>query len=679
MFTDKIITEPEELSSVASHIINFEGLCAYDTETTGLYPHGHIIGYSLTLDLPELPSIYVVLEEWCTQSNKLLETNVKAMALDFVTRAFTNKKVIMHNATFDVNMTIKDIGYDLTPFLHSDTALMRHTINPECTTKFRLKELGDLYWPGASEEQKELENQVKERGGKWIKKQKDMFMGSKEILGKYAIQDTKLTLKLYKKQEPELDKYNLRDLFYNDEVMPLLKYVTMPMNRSGKMLDFDAMSNLEKDLAVNITKLETEIYNELEGIVPPFDDKLNIDSNQHLSWLLYNHFNELPKKLTGAGNTLSEKLIGKKPYNPTDYRAFLQACKNQDIPFRKYCSTDAETLGKYEHLGWVNKLLTLKKEKKLLSTYIPGFKNNAYNGFIYPSFNQAGTKTGRYSSSKPNFQNLPRSDVRIKSCIKAPNNKILIASDFSQLEPRVLAHVTGDPIMIEAFKSGLDFYSEVGIGALNLDSSKYSSNPKDDHYTKKSKEGTKIRDLSKVIALSTAYNTSPFKMYTEMKKNKIESSLEETRQIINNYITKFNIKPYMNLAKQWAYKKGVVFNMFGRRRPLPNAKRLFLLGKTEKFYPFKQEMNKACNYPIQSTAGGIMNRCGISIAKDFAANPHLGASIIMQVHDEYIIECDEAHKEEVMSKVKYHMENTVKLKVPLEAEPISGYNLAECK
>jgi DNA polymerase-1 len=683
----QIITSKSQLSLLTSDLKGRDEYIAYDLETTGLNPRkDKIIGIALAYgDLSHVRCYYLATRVWDKVRQELVNTEILEDMPQFLIDYVKPSKLITHNGVFDVNFTYHDFEVELAQSVYSDTQMQRHTIDPTCSTRFALKELSNKYWPGASQEQADLADSVVANGGMWKGKQKEFYKANLKILKHYACQDVFLTLNLFHLQNKQLEEMQLTDLFYKDEVMPLYRECTIPMNRYGLKIDMDKLARISHDMQNTINNITKEIYDELGDIYPPFEKKkkLNINSNMHVAWLLFAHFKEFPEALTDAGVELAKRISGKRPYNKSDMLQFLLRAREQGHNIYKLVCVDADNITEYApKYKWIDNLLKLKKEEKLYSSYVESIGEMAENGYIYPQFLQFGTVTGRYSSSKPNCQNIPRKDDRIKSFMMADEGKLFIAADQSQLEPRVLAHLTKDPLMIAAFQNGLDFYSVIGIQAMGLDTTKFSADPKLPNFLKNTKEGVMYRDTAKVIALATAYNTSSFQMKRSLKKMAgLIRSIAETQEIITNYLDSFpSIRNYMDKMKSVAMNNGVCYNMFGRIRQMPVAQRLAVLGKTEdNDYNLKRELNVACNYPIQSTASSIMNRCMIAVAKEIQSHPEWGARIVLQVHDALYLEANEEYAKEVANMLQDKMENTIKLRLPLEAVPSIGKYLKDCK
>jgi DNA polymerase I-like protein with 3'-5' exonuclease and polymerase domains len=355
----------------------------------------------------------------------------------------------------------------------------------------------------------------------------------------------------------------------------------------------------------------------------------------------------------------------------------------------KYLQVDKYVLeGLMGKAPWIQTLLKLNTEETILTTYVQGIQQRVHYGNIYPRFNQTGTTSGRYSSSDPNFQNLPRTDKRVKSCIIARPGEVFVGADYSQLEPRVFASLSKDERLIKCFADGDDFYSVVGAPIFGISDCTFKKDGTPNSFAEKYPE---LRDASKVVALATPYGTQAFQMSSEMKKKaKQNRSSKECQEIIDNYFFKYpSVEKLMLGAHETAKTRGVVYSLFGRPRRLPDALQIARMYKKIKHGDLPRDarniLNLAMNHPIQSTGASIVNRACIRFNEEvrFKALTDAGwkdVKIVLQVHDEVVVKSPEALGEEVRVLLKDCMENTTLLPgVALIAEPKIAYNLADLK
>ncbi len=347
-----------------------------------------------------------------------------------------------------------------------------------------------------------------------------------------------------------------------------------------------------------------------------------------------------------------------------------------------YMSTGKVTLGKFaSKFKWVERLLLFKKSEKILKTYVIGIQEKMEYGIIRPSFLQHGTTSGRYSSRRPNFQNLPRDDKRVKACIIARPGNVFVGADYSQLEPRVFAAHSGDDALKECFKRGEDFYGTVGMPVFDITGCSLIKADKNFF----GKIYPKLRDQSKIISLALPYGKVPHMLATELGV-----TVEEAREIAAEYWRQWpKVKKMMLRAHEQVKTHGVVYSLFGRPRRIPKAqliKKLYGdLPHGELPYEARTLLNLAVNHEIQSTAASITNRAAIAFCsrRDELAKADkrwLEVKLIIQVHDELVAEGPKSLQEEMKALMKDVMENTSKLPgVDLIAEPAAAYNLADLK
>lgn len=356
----------------------------------------------------------------------------------------------------------------------------------------------------------------------------------------------------------------------------------------------------------------------------------------------------------------------------------------------KYIQVDKATLqdlsSKFE---WIQKLLSLRSEEKLLGTYVRGILSRQRYGIVYPEFRQTGTDSGRYSSSNPNFQNLPRDDKRVKSCVIARPGRTFVGADYSQLEPRVFASISQDPRLIECFERGEDFYSVVGVEIFGRQG---ASTYKDDEGSFATAHKSE-RQVSKAVCLASAYGTTANKQAQVLRHaNGKPFTTEECEHIINTYFERFpGVRKMMLESHKMAKRDGKVYNLYGRPRRLPLAvkvgKMFPNISHAELEYIYRQPLNLAMNFRVQSSAASIVNRACIAFKRKCREKyaqtgdaAWLTVYIIMQVHDEIIADCDDHLVPEVKALLKESMETTTILPgVALVAEPVAAKILSELK
>lgn len=675
---------------------------AMDTETTGLTEDAEIIGYSLCAE-PEV-GYYVVVAYWDTEDKSLKYLETKETAPE-VMKALANKKLVMHNGTFDTRMTMRNYGVELIDALFCDTMELSHLLDEN--RRVGLKELGAAYYGSdAKKEQTEMKESVAANGGTLTKDNYEMYKADSELMAKYGAKDAILTYNLFYEMLPELYKEGMDKFFFEEESMPLLKGPTNELNSVGLRVDQDRLRILKKELELETLELKSFVYKEIDQYVKEKypakkpKDTFNIGSGAQLSWLLFDKLGNNFVKVSNAGQELIKSLGVRIPYTVKDKKYLIEVVKSsKDISWREkgevwdkktrkykgaakvkdywnYLSTDKVVLARFaQKYKWVEKLIQYKKLTKILNTYVEGIERQLRYGIIRPSFLQHGTTSGRYSSKNPNFQNLPRDDKRVKACIIPRPGKVFVGADYSQLEPRVFASYSQDERLLDCFATGKDFYSVIGMEIFNKPSCSLYKN--EANFFGKLYEDA--RNKTKVVALSATYGTTANKMAPGLGVEK-----DEAQTIINNYFHKFpSVEVMMLEAHELVKKQGYVESLFGRKRRIPEAKNINnMYGNcvhSELPYSARNLLNLAVNHRIQSTGASIMNRSAVAF-HDLCKKYKVDAKIILQVHDEVVVECDQEEGEMVASLLKWCMENTVKIPgVDLVAEPKIGNNLAELK
>lgn len=671
---------------------------AFDTETTGLTNEAEIIGFSICAELDI--AYYVVLSYWDKDQNRLIATEAKEGAKAFLSE-LVSKKLIMHNAPFDCRQVKNNFQVQLMPSVHTDTQALAHLVdeNRSCG----LKPLSvTLFGAKSDTEQKETKESVLKNGGKLTKADYELYKADWEVLAKYGAKDALLTLKLFYTLVPQLYEQKLDRFFYAEEIMPLLRGPTYDLNTTGLRVDPDKLQALKLQLETDIVEskafIETEIASYVKEAYPGTKkgNHFNIGASQQLSWLLFERLKCDFTLLTDEGKVICKFLGLKLPYTPAARRQFKEICtKNLGAEYApgirpkkignwwKYtqCGKLAlEVIAK--EFNWVKRLLAYKKDCKLLSTYVASLQSKVIYNTVYPDFLQQGTTSGRYSSRGPNFQNLPRDDKRVKSCIVSRPGNVFVAVDYPQLEPRVFAAISQDPFLLKCFESGEDFYSVIGMQVFN--------HPECSAFKKDANSFAGMfpeeRQVSKAIALAATYGTTPAKM-----SQMLDRPIVECREIINDYFQAFPaVRQMMLNSHKQAIERGQVENLYGRPRRMPAAMEIpAVYGNTpheELPYRVRTLLNLAVNHRIQSTAASIVNRAAIAF---WLRCRELGRTddprwkqvrIILQVHDEIVAECPEGIANAASQELKYAMENTASLPgVKLPCEPKIANNLADLK
>lgn len=690
-----VIDSPRDLHNLVSYLEDTE-FVAFDTETTGVTKGSEIIGFSISAD--EDTAFYVILKAWNPISKSLINV-IEYTDVHDILASLRGKKLIMHNGVFDCAMVENNFTIQLIGSLHTDTMILAHLLNEN--RRVGLKELAKEYFgEDSGEESRLMKDSVLANGGKLTKDCYEMYKADSQLMAKYGAQDALLTYKLFMQLVPELYEQGLEDFFYNDESMPLLRGPTYDLNTTGLKVDQTELTKLKKQLEAECLEAKDFIYAEIKEHIKdkyPGTNKrnaFNISSAQHLGWLLFSKLHLEFGRLTDSGKQVCHDLGLRIPYTHSAKRDFIAMCENakgqisqpeaivngKKVRAKKikdpwaYIQVDKKTLEKLaDKRKWISKLLEYKRKTKILNTYVSGIEEGIQYGIISPSFLQHGTTSGRYSSRSPNFQNLPRDDKRIKSCIVARPNKVFVGADYSQLEPRVFAYFSEDSRLLEAFKGSNDFYSVIGMEVFDkADCTPHKEGP--NAFGVKYK---RLRDLSKVIALASTYGATAHQLAPTTGK-----SIEDTQQDIDNYFERFpGVAEFMLKSHEIAKTEGAVKNLFGRPRRMPDAKKINkLYGKVphaELPYDARNMLNLATNHRIQSTGASVVNRAAIRLHANLKA-AEIEAKLVLQIHDELVMECEEKDAESVALLLEDAMINTVTLEgIKLEAVPWTGKSLAK--
>ena len=446
------------------------------------------------------------------------------------------------------------------------------------------------------------------------KSQRSMRDLSPTLVYEYACEDADITLQLKNKLEPELKKHECENLFYDIE-MPLMP-VLAEMEMNGVCLDTRSLAETSKQFTTRMNDIEQRIY-ELAG------EQFNIASPKQVGEILFDKLKIVEKaKKTKTGQYVTSEEV-------------LQQLRNKH-------EIVADIL---EHRGL----------KKLIGTYIDALPKliNPRTGHIHTSFNQTITATGRLSSSDPNLQNIPirgEDGKEIRKAFIPEPGCLFFSADYSQIELRVMAHLSDDKNMIEVFQEGKDLHAAT---AANI-------------YKKPIDEVTRDeRTKSKRANFGIIYGITVFGL-----AERLDIPRDEAKMLIDGYFETFpQVHDYMEKSKEIARQKGYVTTLFGRRRYLPdiNSANATVRGFAER---------NAINAPIQGTAADIIKVAMIHIFNRFKAEG-IKSKMILQVHDELNFSVYPDEKEKVEQIVLEEMQNAFHMAVPLVADSGFGDNWLE--
>lgn len=431
----------------------------------------------------------------------------------------------------------------------------------------------------------------------------------------YAVWAAKLIQEIHPVLLNKLETQGLSRLF-NEVEIPLLE-VLSSMETTGIQVNRQSLSAMSQELAVRIEVLLKDIY----GFA---GEEFNVNSTKQLGVILF------------------EKLQ-------------LPVIKKTKTGY----STDAEVLEKLagEH-PIVDKLLEYRMLTKLKSTYLDGLQGLIHprTGRIHTSFNQTVTATGRLSSSEPNLQNIPvRSEVgkKIREVFTPGEGwQFLMSADYSQIELRILAHISGDPNLLESFRHNQDVHTRTASEVFGVPMEEVTS---------------EMRSRAKAVNFGIVYGISDYGLSRDIGVTRKEAAF-----YIDSYFAKYHgVKNYIDNIVEEAHRQGYVTTLFGRRRVLPdiNSRNFNLRSFAER---------TAMNTPIQGAAADIIKKAMVDVYQQLQQH-QLNSRVLLQVHDELVLEVVEAEKEKVAELVKKAMEEAVDLLVPMLVEVKSGKNWAEAK
>lgn len=569
---------------------------AFDTETDGLDPlTAGLVGMSFAIR--EQEAWYVPVPANQEEATDIVLRLAPALQHPEIEKVGQNIK-------FDI-LALRKYGVRVKGPLF-DTMLAHYLLNPEL--RHGMDYLAETYLKYKTVP---IEDLIGPKG----KKQASMRTVPIEQIKEYAAEDADVTLRLKHYFAPLLKQEGLESLFFEME-MPLI-YVLAEMEATGVKLDTNALKQSSEVLSQQLIALEQSIY-ELAG------QTFNINSTKQVGEILFDKLklDEKAKKTKTGGYSTSEEVLEK-------------------------------IRGKHPIVG---KLLEYRGIKKLLSTYIDALPALIHpeTGKIHTSFNQAVTATGRLSSTNPNLQNIPVRDelgreIR-KAFIADDDDCIFFSADYSQIELRLMAHLSNDPHMVEAFCSGADIHAATAAKIYGIPVEEVTSD---------------MRRKAKTANFGIIYGISVFGLAERLSIPRAES-----KELIDGYFQTYpRIKEYMEESIRVAKEKGYVETLFKRKRFLPdiNSHNAIVRGYAER---------NAINAPIQGSAADIIKLAMIRIHQRFEAE-HLKSRMILQVHDELNFNVRKEEFDRVKEIVLDCMEHVLQLRVPLIADCGEGKNWLE--
>ncbi len=590
----KLVDNETEAKELANFLLTNE-IFSLDTETTSIEAlDAKLVGLSFSTE--DFRAWYVPVSRETEKAKKILE---------IFRPVYENPKILKVGQNLKYDLTVlANYSIHLSGPLF-DTMLAHYLIQPEL--RHNMDYLAEIYLNYKTIHIEELIG-PKGRG------QKNMGDLEPKDIYKYACEDADVTLRLMKPLAEELRKNGVEEVFQNIE-MPLMP-VLARMERNGVVLDTETLKEVEHDFTARLQTLEKDIY-ELAG------HEFTINSPRQVGEVL---FGELK---------LSEKVKKTKS--------------------GQYSTSEEVLRDLHSKHPIVQKILDYRGLKKLLSTYVEALPKliNPATGHIHTSFNQAVTATGRLSSSNPNLQNIPvrgEDGREIRKAFIPEEGEIFFSADYSQIELRIMAHLSGDEHMIEAFNAGHDVHAATAARIFHKDIKDISQDE---------------RRKAKTANFGIIYGISAFGLAERM-----DVSRTEAKELIDSYFEMYpKIKDYISKAVDTAREKGYIETEFGRRRYLPdiNSRNAVVRGYAER---------NAVNAPIQGTAADIIKIAMIRVQQRLDAEG-CKARMMLQVHDElnFSVPADEFDK--VKRIVIEEMQGAYKMSVPLEADCGEGKNWLE--
>jgi DNA polymerase I-like protein with 3'-5' exonuclease and polymerase domains len=629
------------LKAMVEHIKSND-LIAFDTETNSLNPRkGKIIGFSVSGEVGVgyyMPTM--IFKDGELQDAKIEDKLCHDLAKKTIS-LLIGKKIIAHNASFDTRFVKHFYGIDLLPSLYVDTILLVHTVREEGagfgeSSSFGLKsiaktiqnEIGLDVFTAANEEQIKMKESIKANGGSITKENYEIWKADLNLLSEYACADTDLTLRVYNYFIKTLYEEKLEKFFFEDEVMPLYREVTVPMEDTGVKLDIELMKSSYQKIDAELKKYQELVSKELlsypnvklwvvskaqeafpannRGIFAQelvkevgFDldksektGKYNINQSSVIRlpegdakhFLLHGDANVLGKELSmkismklwkednnglffniQSKDQLGEIAFGALGLKPTSFTKTGKPQFDDDLI--------ASLADKFE---WAKNLRIYNRLLKIKSTYMERFLHGEENGRYYFSYKQHGTVSGRYGSDA---QQLPRPKeegdddpvvIEYNNLVRAffipEEGNVFIDDDYTSLEPTVFAHVSGDEGLMEIFRKDYDFYSTIAIKTEGYKD--YSPDKKADNFLRK--HLPKVRNKAKAYALGIPYGMSAYALGMNLG-----IPTKDAKKLVDGYLDGFpDLNNWMERSREYAKKHGYIKTQVGRIRHLPKVKKI---------------------------------------------------------------------------------------------------------
>jgi DNA polymerase-1 len=450
--------------------------------------------------------------------------------------------------------------------------------------------------------------------GKKGKEQRTFAEVSQEDACRYGAEDADFTRRLWDVLRKEMEAKGQSAVFADLE-MALLP-VLLRMEGKGVQLNGQAFTEMAETLRAETERLVQEIHASV-------GHEFNVASPMQLQQVLFNELGLKPSKKTKTG-----------------------------------FSTDAEVLERLEgDHPVISMLLDHRESTKLLNTYVEALPAlvDPISGRLHTTYSQVVAATGRLSSLNPNLQNIPiRTEAgrRIRAGFVAPAGRVLLAADYSQIELRLLAHLSGDPALIDAYREGVDIHARTAAALYKVEEADVTA---------------EMRRSSKVVNFGVLYGMGSMRLSQQLKIPR-----DEAKRFIENYFARFaRVRGYIEETVDAARRQGYVETLSGRRRYLPE---LYSDNR-----PLRENAERmAVNTPIQGSAADLIKRAMVAVDAGIRSG-EIPCDMLLQVHDELVFECAEADAERVAEAVRREMEGAMELSVPLRVELGWAKNWLEAK
>jgi len=645
----KIVRTDQDRVELEKHIQEHTEI-AFDTETTGLNTRkAKMIGFSVCGKAGT--ALYYPLYEYIHDELQPIYENLGRC--EYYLNLLASKKLIMWNGSFDIRIVLTNFNINLTDALYIEGMLLKHTVQEEGPFKLKLsgieiqESIGLSVEEDANIEQQELKENVESKGGSFTQKNMEMYKADLDILGVYACADADLTKRICEYYLKKLEEENLVEFYFDEEVMPLYKEVTIPMELNGVELDVDLLIDTKNSIEVDIITLEESVVGKLKE-TEEFHKwlldtaKKTFPSNKQkvAQKLIETHDLPLPKTATGTyslaakgleklPDSLVKSFLLKEELDYTDLNLdnisllLLKESKNgyinisskpqmKDLVFNymgikplsktekgnpQFNDDFIDSLDNNE-FAWIAPLKDYNRLTKIKTSYIDRFLDNNEVGKYYFSYKQHGTISGRYGSDA---QQLPRPkedgqespmvlkyNNMIRKIFVSGQGRVFVDCDYESLEPHVFAHVSGDAGIIDIFKKGHDFYSTIAIATEGLTGC--SADKSAENYL--GKVDKQKRQQAKTYALGIPYGMGSYALGKDLG-----IPTEEAEVLRKKYLNAYkDLNSWMVRTKAQVQKKGFVKSEAGRIRHLQEVKRLYSIHKDALMsFPYRRKLLKQYN------------------------------------------------------------------------------------